>query len=346
MLKIPTSAHGMPDGTRRCPSVGVPRWTPGALGLAAALLAACLTAEPPDVVSQREEKVLNLAFSDHVFADVNVSDGLAAMKVWIETIGRRRHVSVTVQGRVYDELAVLRQGLHAREIDLAVISARDYLSLAEEGVLEPQFMSVRAGKATEQYVLLARKNGGIGDVSALRDRSVLVQKTSRTNMASLWLETLLMEKGMPANAAKAKEVNKVTRAALPVFFGQADACVVNQNGLETLVELNPQVGKQLQVLATSSEILPIITCLRAGYRPSFLKDFLSAAYELNQDAAGRQVLAIFQVEGVVSFDPSYLDAVKDLLKRHHELKQHEVLKAEQAVSAADGKALGARAEVP
>ncbi len=70
----------------------------------------------------------------------------------------------------------------------------------------------------------------------------------------MWLDTFLVKQGLTRSKyffTNIKEVDKVSQAVLPVFFKQADACLVSRSGFETMVELNPQIGEQLAIQATS-----------------------------------------------------------------------------------------------
>ena len=54
-----------------------------------------------------------------------------------------------------------------------------------------------------------------------------------------------------------------------------DACVVARTGFETMCEINPQIGKQLKVIASSPEVVPAVFCFRADYSPPFKEDLLA-----------------------------------------------------------------------
>ena len=92
--------------------------------------------------------------------------------------------------------------------------------------------------------------------------------SSRASLAPVWSETILAREGLGSASGFYGQIttaSKISQAVLPVFFRQLDACVVTRSGFETMVELNPQVGRQLKVLASSPPVVPVVFCFRASY---------------------------------------------------------------------------------
>jgi len=50
-------------------------------------------------------------------------------------------------------------------------------------------------------------------------------------------------------ARKIVRNSMVANTVLPVFFRLTDACVVRRRSINTMKEVNPQVGKQLKVIS-------------------------------------------------------------------------------------------------
>ena len=78
-------------------------------------------------------------------------------------------------------------------------------------------------------------------------------QNSRMSLALAWLDIALFNDGCRpvAEFCRVEQNKKLTKVVLPVFFRQNDACVVTRRGFKTMSELNPQVGQQLRVLASS-----------------------------------------------------------------------------------------------
>ena len=86
--------------------------------------------------------------------------------------------------------------------------------------------------------------------------------------------------------------------------------MVTRRGFETLAELNPQVGKDLRVLATSPEVVATVFCFRADYDSPVMDKLIAGLRELHLSAAGRQVLTVFQSDRLEEVPPSALDSAR------------------------------------
>jgi len=112
-----------------------------------------------------------------------------------------------------------------------------------------------------------------------------------------------------------KHVEKLSGAVLPVFFGQANACLVTQSGFSTMSELNPQIGQKLQTVARSRPLIPALLCFRKDFNSPQKEHILEAFSELNTSSSGQQILTIFQAEALVEVDAKALEETKSFISQ-------------------------------
>jgi phosphonate transport system substrate-binding protein len=176
-----------------------------------------------------------------------------------------------------------------------------------------------AGKITVQYILLVRQDSKIESLADLRGRTLTFHRNPRLSLAQMWLDMLLAQEGYPSCSAFAgtiKQSSKLSDVVLPVFFHATDACVVTRSGFDTMVELNPQVGRQLKVIATSMELVPFVLAFRADYESSFKDQLLAAFRDLHRTPAGLQILNIFHGDKLEDLPASGMNSALELLDRH------------------------------
>lgn len=257
---------------------------------------------------------LRVMFSPDVFTSVNRNDALAAAKAWIETVGRGRGLDLLVLVDTYDSKDGLRGTIRSRTADLFIISAMDYLELgAEQALLDAQFMPQKDGVVLDKYVLLTRRDRGVS-LPDLRGKQVLFLKAIGANLTRAWMTTLLKESGLgPLDTfcPSAQDVNKPSLAVLPVFFGKADACVVDSTGFAVMRELNPQLGEVLEVCRSSPRYLETVICVHRGYT-KHRTDLIEGLANLRDDVAGKQILMTFKTERLVPFDDAALATLRNL----------------------------------
>lgn len=139
------------------------------------------------------------------------------------------------------------------QVDAVALSINEYRAIAE--FLDSSQIITSAGVAgQDQYVILAHRNSGIRQLGDLKGRRLSMYRNPKMYVASVWLYTILEEGHYsPAEqffACMASDV-KLARVVLPVFFGQADACLTTRLGFETMCELNPQVARDLKEVVSS-----------------------------------------------------------------------------------------------
>jgi phosphonate transport system substrate-binding protein len=263
-----------------------------------------------------------VAFSTSMFAEVNENDARAAVKIWGQTVAKERGIPTEAETRVLKGITELRQALRAGLVDGVAMTTVEYAQLKDEVRFDPIFVTVNAGRATEEYVLLVHEASKMSSLADLRGRRLGFHSNPRACLAQPWLDTLLVRNGFKPAAEFAGTItqnSKLPRAVLPVFFRQSDACVVTRSGFETMCELNPQLAQQLKVIATSPEVIPGLFCFRADYRPPFRDQLLANVCELHRNPAGQQMLTLFLSERIEERPASCLSATLELLAEHARL---------------------------
>ena len=289
-------------------------------GLAALVLGALwlnrIQAVEPNAVPFR------LAFSRSMFTDVNDNDAKAAIKVWGQTVAKERGIPTDPEPTILEGVPALSRALQNQQVDGVGMTLVEYEVLSREVRFTPIFVSYSAGRVTERYVLLTHQENRITSLADLCGRSLVVYENPRVCLAQPWLDTLLVQQGFKPAAefvGKITRNNKLSKTVLPVFFHQSDACLVTRSGFETMAELNPQVSKQLKIIATSPEVVPSVFCFRADYGPAFKEALFASVRELHKTPAGQQVLTIFHSDRIEDQPASCLDSAMELLATHRKV---------------------------
>jgi ABC-type phosphate/phosphonate transport system substrate-binding protein len=116
-----------------------------------------------------------------------------------------------------------------------------------------------------------------------------------------------------------KEVDKPSQAILPVFFRQADACIVTRRAFETSAELNPQISQKLEPLITSPLFVDSVLLFHKIYKSNNKKIFMDTAINIKKYPMAKQVMTLFQIDGFALFSESYLYNVITLMQESGKL---------------------------
>jgi hypothetical protein len=252
-------------------------------------------------------------------AEMNRSDAVAALKVLADTIVRRRKIEAVPRTDIYETLNDLRRALKAGDADIVSLRIDEYLALEPDEILYPAFVGLRNGVWAEEYLLLTHSQSGIRKLGELKGKRLIQLSGRRTGLAGIWIDTVLREEGFSDASrlfADIKESTRLSGTVLPVFFKQADVCLVTQSGFKTMATLNPQVDKQLNILRASPPLLPSLICIRRNLNSSIRGQAQAALGELHLDSAGQQVLTLFSLDRLVPCADLYIESALKILRQH------------------------------
>ena len=301
------------------------RWAAGlAIGWAAV---GPVRAQAPAPPGAYQPLPLHAAIMRSSLSGVNETDAMAALNVFVRRMGEKRGYALTPHIHVLDNAAALADYLRAHPdtpIDLAILDSWDYLAFAPIANLPPAFATVEQDAVLEEYLVLVRKDSGLAGLADLAGKRVLVLRSSNANTVGHWFRTEIraLGRGAPEDFLGQLEVrHQLSQTVLPVFFGKADACVVDREGFATMSELNPQIAETLQVLVASEPFLDTLACVRLdGWEEADQRQkMLDAMLEMPDDPAGRQILTLFKFNGMAPFEDRYLDSMRALRQRAAEL---------------------------
>jgi phosphonate transport system substrate-binding protein len=253
------------------------------------------------------------------WSDVNADDAKAAITSWTKSILDQRHLAVDVQFQMFESRKAARDALISGRVEAVSMLAADFLLLEPELQPDEVFLGAKKNVHTERYLLLARLDSGIEDVAGLAGKKLALPATGRACLAPLWVDTLLAGRSLGPAAGVLGTVTNVenpSKAVLQAYFRQVDACVVTSNAFELACELNPQLRKNLRVLAVSPEIIPVVFFFRKGYESTERRQLEPAIVALRDTAAGRQILTLFLCDGMVRLPVACLESTRELLKEH------------------------------
>ena len=274
---------------------------------------------------------MQVVSSSSLFQSTNRNDATAALRVWMDLLGQRRGFQIDLTVDVLDDIAEIRRRVQAGTVSLLALDPVEYLKLGETPSLDPVFSTSRTDVGVSpHYVALVRDESGISSLEGLRGRSAIVYAPTAAQIGRIWMNSMLQEAalGKPDHFFQSVEVvNKPSSAILPVFFGKADAAIVDSGTFDVTREMNPQIGRKLRILRSSPPILEGIVCLAKNHQ--YREELIEALRGLHTEPQGRQILLVFGFSKLVPFDKAGLAQVRTLWH-----KQNLLLSPEQASSPA------------
>jgi ABC-type phosphate/phosphonate transport system substrate-binding protein len=263
---------------------------------------------------------LVLAYSAKNIPDLDPKDAAAAFNTYAKELARS--MGLTVSSYVYENPDKLIEDVKKGSVDMLSLGVLEYLRVREHVGLELGMGGVRGGKTTTKYLLLVHANKGFEKTADLKGKKLVALKGD--DLGSLYLTTTLLKQNLGDSRSffsQTEEKPKPSQVVLAVFFGQADACLISDVSYKTMVEMNPQLGRDMKALAVSQELLSGVGAFRKGLSADIRQRVTDVAQILRKQARGRQVFLLFKIDDLTTLRESDLSSAKDLLAEYDRLSQ-------------------------
>lgn len=268
-------------------------------------------------------KPIKYGFSSTTFAEVDRNDAVTALKTWFDLLCEESGIDYVSEVYIYDSVELILEAIKNDKIDFVIVSPMELLQIKDKCSIIPVYFGLLDGKPDAVELLLVNADSKITSVNQLKGKTLLWERYSNGRIPMIWLETILLKNMLPETGKffhSVRQLEKVSQAVLPVFFRQADACIVRETAFETMVELNPQIGRKLVAIASSSPLLIGAICYREGFNENDLNIITKSALNLHTSVRGKQVLSIFKIDRLVSFIDSTLETTKEIIEEYENLK--------------------------
>lgn len=279
----------------------------------------CLVA--PSLRGQTPADVLRFGMTAGVIEAASASDAKAASLLWAQGIAEALGLYRGAEASVYPTIEEASRALASGSADVLAISSLEYLRAERQLKCQPSMVYEVTGEVTQEYVLLAR--GAPGDMVAAAGRSIVVYAPNlETSLAQVWGDTHLKDAGMPAGMrtfSSVRYVDKKGHAAMAVFFNQADYGIEARTAFKTAVDLNPQLGRDLRIVAQSPPLLPGLVCLSDRMGPDLRQKYVDRATHLHEQVRYRQAFIVLRVTRLAEWHPRFLDSARALLAKQRAL---------------------------
>ncbi|MBS1828293.1 MAG: PhnD/SsuA/transferrin family substrate-binding protein [Acidobacteria bacterium] len=286
----------------------------------AALAAGCSILTPAE--AQHRAGTVRFGISDSLTAQMNAADASAAMRVWMKKIEQDTNLNLVYAPSVFEPFPSLATALRNGELDGLIANIAEYRQV--RSFLNPSTIILPSQKANLHYVLLTRAEEADKAVAGLRGRKLLMLDSLYTTLSSSWLANLLEDQGHPPPETFFSSVTRKTKATqtiLPVFFGQADACLVTGHAFLTLCELNPQVAQRLKPVATSPEVATLLWSFSRHADAQQQQLIIRVLQALPDTPVGRQIMMLFQCDRLIVRPSEFLQPSLAILARAEQRKK-------------------------
>lgn len=262
---------------------------------------------------------LRCGFTGNIFGSVSPKDAEVAIQYWVELLAEEMGNRWKGTSRIFTDPLPLLKATDQGEFDLISLPPIDFLRYRSSMKLDPVMVSTVNGKHMTRFLLLVHKNSSISHLTSLRGKSVIFQSYGCGDAHEMWLDVELDKCGLSRSNSffgRITRVKEASKVALPVFFGQVDACIMLDESFKVLVEMNPQLERQLLILARSGEFLGGVVLFPQSIAPAKQASLKHSCLRMSSYPRGKQILTLFRIDNLLDFPPGALDSLQGLFDEH------------------------------
>lgn len=109
------------------------------------------------------------------------------------------------------------------------------------------------------------------------------------------------------------------KAFYSVYFKKNDVCIIHDNTLKILADLNPVIMKKMNVLKVSDPFMIGALYTHKDIDENLRSELLQEAINLKENSSGNQILKMLRLNGIYEIEENSLDSVKEQLKQYEKL---------------------------
>jgi hypothetical protein len=280
-------------------------------------------------ITSQETGVFRIGVSSSGFNEINRNDAAAALKAWAATVAKEQGLQDLFEVTLLPgDFEGLRSALIEGRLNGISLSVAELMDLDLQ--VTDVYIPVRDKGPETRYALIVHTEGGISDPKNLMTRKIVMESNERMKMALPWLETLLADTGGQTKEPEHPAiVENPSKAILQVFFHQSDAALVVAEAFNLACELNPQLRKDLKVLAESPPFIISVFVFPSTFSHGKDSEAVERALlDLHTTPGGRQVLTVFKSARMGKYPVSILDGTIQFIQAYrHRDKASAALEA-------------------
>ncbi len=264
-----------------------------------------------------------LSFSANMFHDVNETDIMAALKVWILTVAKDLEIDVDPNPNIQPSITSMIKFAEKNHVSGFAALSTEILELSKHFTFDQIAVGENRGVFGDRYIVLVRADSGINSLEDLKGAAMIEYNSPHMSLGEIWLETELIENGLgkiETFFASSTQTTKPAQVVLPVFFGKKTACLITRDTFEIMGELNPQLGQQLRILEQSPMLITAgFVFIEQPENKGYRDEIIDAMGKLDQNTAGEQLLAMTQSSVIKALPISNMQKSFALIRKHRQL---------------------------
>lgn len=259
--------------------------------------------------------------------DINSSRNIVkeSFSQWVEEIRKistyKPFKTLIVEPHFFNTPDELYKEVYNNSLDIININSWDYNRLKFADRLKPILVaSPNEKEKKERFYLIKHVSNSVESIEQLINQKIVLPKFNPVQLAKSWLQVELYDKLGKKKYRTIKIVesrNNDNYELYSVFFRRIDYAVIRESSYLTAVELNPQLKKQISILAKSPGYIYYFAAARINFDEELCNEIIKLGMNLHTSVAGRQILNLMRGVRIFLVSEEDLRESKELFDRYN-----------------------------
>lgn len=279
---------------------------------------------PLTTMAQSDEKVSDKFIFGYDSKTVQeIGGSLNSIKITLDTFAKKINSEFTL--KMFKDSEDLITNLDENKITCASLTPLTYVRYDKKNV-KPLVTAIGANSEDVfvRYVLLVRSDSGFDKLEQLANLTFAKNKTEEISL--LYLNTELAKKNLHSiNEFFSKAPNYETQeeALYSVYFKKNAVCLITDDTLNMLIEMNPAIKDQIKVLMRSEKYIFSGLFVNKNITPELEKNLITTSLGMPLTKSGKQTLKLVRTKSLQLVKDEDFNSLRALLKEYKDITKSD-----------------------
>lgn len=262
--------------------------------------------------------VFKIGFHISSFPDLTPMECNQTLDLLAKELGK--FAQLKVFNTSYEDIKKMRDDFQQGVFNFVILPPLTIIKYYDTDMLRGGFNATANNQILDTLQLITRKNEGIDDFRVLQGKRISLLEND--SLSTLYLGTLvsqLSRKGMADYFYDIDKQKKSQRLIFKLFFKQTDAILIYKSQLQLAIEMNPQIGKTIQVLEQFKSTPRGIGFFHKDVSEKSREYIISQVLRFQKTVRGKQLLEVLKSDQIKRSHLSDLQGISDLYISNRQL---------------------------
>lgn len=281
---------------------------------------------PLVLFSQDTEKVADKFIFGYDFKTVQeIGGSLNSIKITLDTFAKKINSEFTL--KMFKDSNELVSALDENKITCASLTPLSYVLYSKKNV-KPLVSAIGANSEDIfiRYIIVVRNDAGIDTLDQLAGSSFAKTKSEETG--SLYLSTELLKKKLKPIKLFFKSLpdyETQEEALYSVYFKKNAGCMISDDTLQMLIEMNPAIKDQLKIISKSEKFIYSGMFVNVNISKELEENLINTSLAIHLTKSGRQTLKLVRTKKMHLAKDEDFNSIRLLLKEYKDISNSDYL---------------------